>query len=108
MRKTSIPLLWVLNLFDAIMTWFAVAVGQYAREANPTMLWAIEKGWAWFFIIKIGLISLVSLGAYYISENKEYGEGRFSMKAVLWVMVAVYVAVAAWHIYGLVIWHVLK
>jgi hypothetical protein len=108
MRKTSILLLWVLNLFDAVMTWYAVAVGQYAREANPPMIWAIGKGWWVFFAIKISLMTAISAMFYRLWNAPAYNCGRVSVRAMAYFTVFTYSALAAWHCYGFVAWHLLK
>jgi hypothetical protein len=72
--RLSIVLLWILNLWDALATWYAVRVAMYAHELNPSMAWAIEAGPLAFFGIKIV------------------------------AAVVVYAIVGAWHLYGFFIW----
>jgi|SRR6185436_2551997 len=49
---------FVLNILDAIGTWYGVSRG-YAYEFNPTMIWAINQSWGIFFIIKISFSLIV-------------------------------------------------
>ena len=63
--------LWVLNLFDACDTWWAVKVAKFAYEANPIMKWAMNKGPSVFFGIKVGLMSVA---AYYLLRAIKRGE----------------------------------
>jgi hypothetical protein len=108
MRKTSVLLLWVLNLFDALMTWFAIAIGQYAAEANPPMIWAIGKGWAIFFIIKVGIMTIMSWVIYLLYDKPEYNSGRVTVGVMTWILVSLYSLLACWHVFGFVMWHILK
>lgn len=54
-------LLFLLNISDAIGTWYGVTHG-YAYEANPVMAALISHhGWAYFFMIKIAVVTLCVL-----------------------------------------------
>lgn len=54
-------ILLILNIFDALGTHYAVGIKGFAFEVNPIMSWLIEKGWFWFYLIKVGGLSLLSV-----------------------------------------------
>lgn len=57
--------LFILNCIDAISTWYAITyIGAY--EANGMMAWLIQRGWVWFFLFKIAMISLVVAELYFL------------------------------------------
>ena len=87
---TMIPLLFLLQVFDAASTAFWVGRG-YAIEANPAMAWLIEQGMVWFVLVKL---ALGSVSCYVLYMFRHVPLNRFAV----WFAVAIYGALALWHI----------
>ena len=98
--RAAIIVLWLLNIWDAIATWYAVKVAHYGHEANPTMAWAIDLGPWMFFGIKIGAMTAV---AALLMRLSPYSRTSVS-GSIIGVAVAVYSAIALWHVYAFFFW----
>lgn len=88
----ALILLWIANAVDAAGTYFFIHRGV-AREANPIMLWCIERGWWVFFVAKFSLIS----GSSALLWNKPW---RGIVKTTVLFLLAVYSLICLWHGYG--------
>jgi len=60
---------WILNLVDAICTWFAVSSG-IARELNPVMDYFIHQSWLAFFGVKIVMITAMLYVLYRLRHSQ--------------------------------------
>lgn len=89
---------WLLSLFDALMTIYAVVVAEYAYEANPIMAIVLGYGAIAFFLVKMGLTSLAALVLWYISKKWPGVANQKTMNIALWVVLGVYGLLAVWHI----------
>lgn len=99
MRKAAVTL-WLLNLFDALATWYAVKrVHPYAREANPVAGMLMDHGPWWFFGVKVGAVTAATLLLVFVR-----GRRPRLVDWTLGVAVVVYGLLALVHIYGFLIW----
>lgn len=86
-----------LNLFDALLTLYAIKVG--VAELNPIMNFLLSFGPAVFLLIKVVLVTVCIL-----SINKILGH---SGRHLYILSAAMYWVVIAWHTFGLaLIWSV--
>ena len=88
----KIVILFLLNLFDGVLTLYAVLLG--VMEVNPVMEYALRFGALGFLSIKVGLVSLCLL----VLNNSLKGKKR----RLLSLLVFVYALVTIWHVYGAV------
>ncbi len=82
-----------LNAFDAVSTHWAVGMKGYAYEANPLMAWLISKGWGWFYLLKLGLLTP---GLLVLLSKKDIWTR--TMTVSIGVLVLIYLAVAWVHV----------
>lgn len=84
-------IIYLLNLFDYIMT--AIQINKYGTgiEANPIMRACAING-GFFFVIKVLFVGFMVLLMWYYKDLKisKYGS---------WLLLAVYGALAIYHIY---------
>lgn len=72
-----IILFFLLNLVDAVLTYFAISSG-IGFESNPFVAIIIENGWVYFFIMKILLGLIVVYWSFKISL-------KYRTKALLFI-----------------------
>jgi hypothetical protein len=87
--------LWFLNIFDALATYYAVVVRGYAKEANPAMAWLIHKGPIYFLLVKVfGMAAML----YLLIKVRKYGSklSKYSLAFLL----GLYVLISLLHVYG--------
>ncbi len=89
--KLQLFIIWLLNLFDYIMTVRAVNKYDVDVEANPIMRFALQND-ILFFIMKILLVTFWLFVMYRYRDMKICKIGS-------WVLLAVYGALAIYHIY---------
>lgn len=99
--KKAVIILWLLNLFDAIATWYAVEIAGFARENNPSMAKLIEMGPWLFFGVKVGMVTFLIWSILYAYR---LGARTWLVEMMLWLGVLVYGCVALLHIYGFIFW----
>lgn len=90
MKETSIVVLLVANLLDAIFTLAFLQLGV-AAEANPLMRWAYEGSPLSFVAAKI---ALVELGVGLLWLHRRAAAARFALHA----SAALYVGVVGYHV----------
>ena len=78
-----------LNFFDALCTLFVVSLG--VPEANPVMAWLIESSPAMFVLVKFIVLTYAVELLRKLSPN------------MLTLALALFMGVATWHIYGLML-----
>ena len=94
-EKRFVKALWlvaILNLCDALATWYWVNIGA-ATEANPVMNLALVNGAEYFFIYKLGWVTLACLFLWMV-KHEPLAQKAFKVPVVL------YGAVGAFHIFG--------
>lgn len=90
--------LWLLNLFDAASTWYAVEVVHHAVEINPLMARLMAHG-LWAFVVGKVVLMTVALAMYrYAYRNNKH----WAKWVVVTCLLALYVSVALWEIYGMI------
>ena len=89
--KLKLFIIWLLNLFDYIMTLKQVNKYDAEIEANPIMRFAMQNN-VLFFAMKIVLVSIWLLILW------KYKDTTIA-KVGAWVLLAVYGAIAIYHIY---------
>ena len=90
--KNILILLCIFNLFDAILTLFWIEYG-IAEESNPIMEYALSQGVAYFFVMKIALVSAGCILLYRLRE--------FLMARVISVLsLMIYWVVLGYHFVG--------
>lgn len=87
-----LPCVFVLNLADALLTWFWVS-RNLATEANPLMAYLLNEGPFWFLL---GKMSLVSFGLLLLWK---FREARTALPSTL-VVFFVYFSILIYHTYG--------
>ena len=98
-KKTISPficlkLLFVLNIFDAIMTFIGVK-NCIVEEGNPLMINCVDNLWS-LLLIKIGLISLIIILIYkLIKKYNNYSEKLVTNVCLLGT--SVYVIITIMH-----------
>lgn len=85
-------LLFILNIFDAIMTILNVGLG--AIEISPVALWLLNHGTFTFFMAKVFIgtmaCTLIALGIEVSRTSK--------LKHIVDVALFVYIIISIWHI----------
>lgn len=89
--KIKLLIIWLLNLFDYIMTLRQVNKYDTEIEANPIMRLAMHNT-VLFFIVKIVFVTLWLLVLWHYRDTKMCKIGS-------WVLLAVYGAIGIYHIY---------
>lgn len=92
----KIVTLFLLNLFDGVLTLYAVLLG--VLEVNPLMDYALRFGPIGFLSIKVGLVTCCLL----FLNSKLRGSKRTKLLSLL---VFIYALVTAWHIFGVLMLH---
>jgi hypothetical protein len=83
------------NLLDIVFTLFFVGAG-FAVEANPFMLLALERGEAFFTLIKLLLVSLCVLLLWRLRHH------RIAQLSTLFCFLT-YFSLVAYHFFGIII-----
>ncbi len=86
---TLILYIVIANLVDAILTYTAVSDGK-ASELNPLMAFLLEANAAYFFLVKLLLVTL-GLALLFLSKNQKLAY------YALWVCAIVYTAILIIH-----------
>ncbi|NQV88790.1 MAG: hypothetical protein HQ488_00510 [Parcubacteria group bacterium] len=82
----------ILNLCDAFATWYWVSTGA-ATEANPVMNLALSAGAEYFFVYKLGWVTMACLFLWMV-RREPLAQQAFKLPTAL------YGAVGALHIFG--------
>jgi hypothetical protein len=80
--------LLVAGTFDAVLTHFGITSG-FVEEGNPIMMRVIEKGWIYFYLIKIFLPSVL-IGLFYLQPLKGRVRTLLISTCVLYFSVLIY------------------
>jgi len=89
-NKTALLLLHVLNFFDGLLTLYAVSLGVI--EVNPVMRLALSAGPFGFLAVKVGIV-LICL--HFLDKQL-----KGSKRKIFTVLLVIYTAVIAWHVFG--------
>lgn len=89
--KLKLFIIWLLNLFDYIMTLKQVNKYDTDIEANPIMRFAMQND-VLFFIMKIVLVS------FWLFIMYQYRDSLIC-KIGCWILLIVYTALAIYHLY---------
>lgn len=93
--NSQLVILFLLNLFDGVLTLYAVLLG--VLEVNPIMNYALQYGAVGFLSIKVGLVTVCLLILNITLKGKQ--------RRLLNFLILVYALVAAWHIFGVIVLH---
>lgn len=85
-------ILHIANFFDAVCTLLAIDAG--AKELNPVMALALEYGAGVFLTVKM---LVIAVSVEYLDKHLN-GKKR----GALTVLMAIFLATVAWHLYGMV------
>ncbi|WP_160723902.1 DUF5658 family protein [Bacillus sp. USDA818B3_A] len=88
--------LFTAGLLDAVLTHFGISSGAI-EEANPLMREVIDKGWSYFYVIKI-VLPLVLLGLFYLRPFK----GR--IRTLLISTCILYLSVLVYHMFWMILY----
>ena len=91
----KLVILFLLNLFDGVLTLYAVLLG--VLEVNPLMAYALKFGPVGFLSIKVGLVTCCLL----ILNSALKGKQR----NLLNLLILIYALVTAWHVFGVIALH---
>ena len=93
--NTQLVALFLLNLFDGVLTLYAVLLG--VLEVNPLMNYALRYGPVGFLSIKVGLVTVCLLVLNVTLKGKQ--------RRLLSFLLLIYALVAAWHVFGVIVLH---
>lgn len=88
--------LLVAGLLDAVLTQLGIAYGVI-QEGNPLMEFAINKSWAFFYLIKISL-PLILIGLFYHQPLR----GR--IRILLVSACVIYFSVLGYHLFWIMLY----
>ena len=87
---TRVLLIFILNLFDGLLTLYALTWG--VLEATPVMAWVLSKGPIIFLLVKLVLVTV----CLFVLDKKLLGKRR----VILSLLLGVYILVSLWHVFG--------
>ncbi len=80
--------LLLAGMLDAVLTHFGIVSG-FVEEGNPLMQFVIEKGWPFFYLVKI-LLPLLLLGIFYYRPLNGRIKTLLVSACVLYFIILVY------------------
>lgn len=83
-----IPLLYILNLFDAASTHYLISTSQIT-EGNPLMDFVLSTSWWWFWSIKVGVVGALCL-ILYKYDNHEWSWFAQNVGIITYAVLAIH------------------